>query len=134
MTSISDVVPNLETGASQKSFVEIQNPVQDAADVASVNLSDAANDALEGLQALKENLQTELDSAQSLREADLQADRSGASNGEQDRTNSLAEAQMSMREHMEVSIRVQQQLAQFVMVSSVSSSFGRNLNMFLRGQ
>ena len=29
---------------------------------------------------------------------------------------------------------VQQQLTQFVLASSVSSSFGRNLNMFLRGQ
>ncbi|MEL6477484.1 MAG: hypothetical protein AAFR17_09160 [Pseudomonadota bacterium] len=35
---------------------------------------------------------------------------------------------------MDHSIRMQAELAEFVMVSSVSSAFGRNLNSFLRGQ
>jgi hypothetical protein len=37
-------------------------------------------------------------------------------------------------ESMEHSVRMQAELAEFVMVSSVTSAFGRNLNSFLRGQ
>lgn len=37
-------------------------------------------------------------------------------------------------DRLDAGARMQQQLAEFVMLSSVSSSFGRNLNMFLRGQ
>lgn len=39
-----------------------------------------------------------------------------------------------MMEQMEQASRVQAQLVQFVTASSVSSSLGKNLNMFLRGQ
>ncbi len=39
-----------------------------------------------------------------------------------------------MGRQIDASARVQEQLAKFVMASSVSSSFGRDLNMFLRGQ
>lgn len=46
----------------------------------------------------------------------------------------LAEAARAMGGQIEAATRVQEQLARFVMASSVSSSFGRNLNMFLRGQ
>lgn len=45
-------------------------------------------------------------------------------------SNSMGEVARSIH----ASTVVQQQLAQFVVASSVSSSFGRNLNMFLRGQ
>ncbi len=45
-------------------------------------------------------------------------------------SNSMGEVARSIHS----STVVQQQLAQFVVASSVSSSFGRNLNMFLRGQ
>lgn len=51
--------------------------------------------------------------------------------------NDVAELANSMGEvarSIHASTAVQQQLAQFVVASSVSSSFGRNLNMFLRGQ
>lgn len=45
------------------------------------------------------------------------------------------EAQLNAQiAQVQQSAQVQQQLAQFVMASSVSSSLGRNLNMFLRGQ
>lgn len=37
-------------------------------------------------------------------------------------------------EQMQQTTRVQAQLVQFVTASSISSSLGRNLNMFLRGQ
>lgn len=39
-----------------------------------------------------------------------------------------------MIDQIEQTTQVQAQLVQFVMASSVSSSLGRNLNMFLRGQ
>ena len=39
-----------------------------------------------------------------------------------------------LTDQIEHSSQVQQQLTRFVMASSVSSSLGRNLNMFLRGQ
>lgn len=51
--------------------------------------------------------------------------------------NSAADLARSMEEaarSIEATTAVQAQLAQFVVASSVSSSFGRNLNMFLRGQ
>lgn len=44
-----------------------------------------------------------------------------------------AQAQI-LAEQIQASTQVQMQLARFVMASSVSSSLGRNLNMFLRGQ
>lgn len=49
---------------------------------------------------------------------------------EVDLAKSMSEAARSINS----AAAVQQQLAQFVVASSVSSSFGRNLNMFLRGQ
>ena len=46
----------------------------------------------------------------------------------------LSNSMGDMARSIHASAVVQQQLAQFVVASSVSSSFGRNLNMFLRGQ
>lgn len=51
-------------------------------------------------------------------------------NGAADLARSMEEAARSIH----ATTAVQAQLAQFVVASSVSSSFGRNLNMFLRGQ
>ncbi len=134
MTGIAESAASLAAGASQKSFVEVHNPAPSPSDAANVQLSSVANEALEGLQNLKQGLQTNLDAANSLRENQLDAARTKLENSENDGVGRIEEAQLQMREHMDVSIRVQQQLAQFVMVSSVSSSFGKNLNMFLRGQ
>lgn len=46
----------------------------------------------------------------------------------------LANSMEEVARSIHATTAVQQQLAQFVVASSVSSSFGRNLNMFLRGQ
>ena len=47
---------------------------------------------------------------------------------------SAADPLVQFSQSMEHSIRMQAELAEFVMVSSVTSAFGRNLNSFLRGQ
>ena len=46
----------------------------------------------------------------------------------------VADSMQALVHQMDQSMAVQQQLTRFVMASSVSSSLGRNLNMFLRGQ
>lgn len=46
----------------------------------------------------------------------------------------VPEAAKILADQIEQSTQVQQQLTRFMMASSVSSSLGRNLNMFLRGQ
>jgi hypothetical protein len=46
----------------------------------------------------------------------------------------LARSMEEVSRSIHATTAVQAQLAQFVVASSVSSSFGRNLNMFLRGQ
>ncbi len=52
----------------------------------------------------------------------------------QEASDRIQEAARLFAEQIEASTRVQEQLTRFVMASSVSSSLGRNLNMFLRGQ
>lgn len=49
-------------------------------------------------------------------------------------TPGLAEAMTRMGQQMENSVAVQAQLVQFTLATSMSSSLGKNLNMFLRGQ
>ena len=46
----------------------------------------------------------------------------------------VEKAAKTMGEQIETATRAQEQLVRFVAASSVSSSLGRNLNMFLRGQ
>ena len=120
---------------TQRSFVEIQNPAVTPASAENVALSPAARDALSRLSDLEKNLQTELDAASAMREK-MAAEKPSSADpmDEMPGKSGIERATQSLAEHMDISIRVQQQLAQFVMVSSVSSSFGRNLNMFLRGQ
>ena len=49
-------------------------------------------------------------------------------------TQGVEKAAKIMSEQMETTMRAQEQLVKFVAASSISSSLGRNLNMFLRGQ
>ena len=49
-------------------------------------------------------------------------------------TTGMEKAAQVMAEQIETATRAQEQLVRFVAASSVSSSLGRNLNMFLRGQ
>lgn len=134
MTGIVESASIAASSAGQKQFVEIHNPAAESKGGQEVALSDAANEALSKLKNIESNLQNDLDAARELRERDMAGPAEGLGGDTGKALDRIEQMRMRMAEHMDVSVRVQQQLAQFMMVSSVSSSFGKNLNMFLRGQ
>lgn len=103
---------------------QFANPASKGAEASDqVSLSDMAQRMLSGVS----ELQTDMQQA-------MHPDPSG--------TTSVAEASgkgemghlAMLSDQIHRSAEVQQQLTRFVMASSMSSSLGRNLNMFLRGQ
>lgn len=134
---MAEIVAALPTtqALSERAYVEIRNVSGDAMEATKVELSETAREALASLGSLERGLQVDLDAAAALRETDLASMKERAENvAESSDAETLASAQFAMAQQMDIAVRVQQQLTQFVMVSSVSSSFGKNLNTFLRGQ
>lgn len=96
-----------------------------------VSLSDMARELLSNISTMQSNFQQEVvPSAQGSDEA-LVASRpvDTAQPGEP-----VTDAARALVDQIQQSTQVQEQLTRFMMASSVSSSLGRNLNMFLRGQ
>ena len=127
--------PISAVGASNGSAtLRFTQPAGDSSAVTGeLSLSDAARSALKSIS----NMHASFDSATAAVENQpktigpaLEAARSTAEHP----ADAVADVAKVVSAQIESSIQVQEQLAKFVMVSSVSSSFGRNLNMFLRGQ
>lgn len=98
-----------------------------------LSLSDAARSALDSIGKMHANFDkasASVDAQPRTVSVGLDASRTTEAHP----GDAVSEAAKVVSQQIESSMRVQEQLARFVMVSSVSSSFGRNLNMFLRGQ
>lgn len=96
-----------------------------------IGLTDVAKQTLAGIENLQAGFQGTL--------ATTEASSSGmpasvGAAGEVGSTDSAMQTAERLVAQIEQSTQVQAQLAQFVMASSMSSSLGNNLNMFLRGQ
>lgn len=113
--------------------IRVSNP--DVSPGGGFALSDAARSALAQIGQMQGDYNREIGAARGLSD-EIKASQSSpaadpAASAPADR---MADAAELLGRQIEASARVQEQLAKFVMASSVSSSFGRDLNMFLRGQ
>ena len=131
---MADFISAVASSATAKpaQFIQIENPAASPNKPDPSGLSEAARSALDSVGDMQADLQKNLDVANERRAEALSETKSASVPGST--SEALSEAARAIQTQMEVSIRVQQQLTRFVMVSSVSSSFGKNLNMFLRGQ
>ena len=131
---MADFISAVASSAAAKptQFIQLENPGVSPNKPDPSGLSEAARSALSSVGDMQTDLQKNLDVAEERRVEALSDTKSTSVPGST--AEALSEAARAIQTQMEVSIRVQQQLTRFVMVSSVSSSFGKNLNMFLRGQ
>ncbi len=111
--------------SSTQPMVRVPNP---AGGEGGLSLSDAARNTLSSLGQLQADFAREAHRATGMK-PDAMATPTEAS-GAPD----VMKAAHTMADQIEASTQVQAQLVKFVAASSISSSFGRNLNMFLRGQ
>ena len=131
---MADFISAAASSASAKptQFIQLNNPVVSPNKPDPSGLSEAAQSALSSVGEMQLDMQKSLD-ASNERRAQALSETNGPSM-QDSASEAVSEASRAIQTQMEVSLRVQQQLTRFVMVSSVSSSFGKNLNMFLRGQ
>ncbi len=131
---MADFISAVASSAAAKptQLVQIENPAASPVKADPSGMTEAARSALNSVGKMQTELQDNLDIANERRAEALSETKSASAPSST--SEALSEAARSIQTQMEVSLRVQQQLTRFVMVSSVSSSFGRNLNMFLRGQ
>jgi hypothetical protein len=111
--------------SSAQPMVRVPNP---AGGEGGLSLSEAARGTLSSLGQLQADFAREAQRATQMKPEAVEA-QAGPS-GSPD----LMKAAHTMADQIEASTQVQAQLVKFVAASSISSSFGRNLNMFLRGQ
>lgn len=126
-TSVSAITP-----IDQKTMVHLQNPDPGS----DLFLSRAAEATLSKLSQMQAEY-SRVSAASAPREDAFPGTApatGGARAAEQSEAADLARSMEEVARSIHATTAVQQQLAQFVVASSVSSSFGRNLNMFLRGQ
>lgn len=126
-TIISAVARNVEQPTAR--IVEVTNPAVDR--TSKVEISESAKAALDQIGQMQNSFVADMDAHKVATEVDLQASMSKPGMTPEAM---LAESVEAMRMQTETSRAVQEQLTRFAMVSSVATSFGRNLNMFLRGQ
>ena len=113
--------------------IRFDNPTQGVGDPGLVSLSDMAQNMLSRIGALQEGFETRvLSTGTTDNPAVSNVDKLAQSNEEG--AGRFDSSIQLFAEQIEHSTQVQQQLTRFMMASSVSSSLGRNLNMFLRGQ
>ena len=124
--------PVSATGAiSSSTFVRLPNPGQEGG----VSLSKAAEASLQKLGQMQNEFQDVAKATEAIKTRVLDTNPgSGLATDTSEGRHDLAHAAKEVAASIEASAQIQAQLAQFVLASSVSSSFGRNLNMFLRGQ
>lgn len=131
---MADFISAAASSASAKppELIQLNNPAVSPNKPDPSGLSEAAQSALSSVGEMQKDMQKSFD-ASNERRAEALSDANRPSM-ETSTSEAMSEATRAIQMQMEVSLRVQQQLTRFVMVSSVSSSFGKNLNMFLRGQ
>ncbi|MEM9341890.1 MAG: hypothetical protein AAGA87_02480 [Pseudomonadota bacterium] len=108
------------------------NPTSPAQLGNDVSLSDMARELLSNISTMQSDFQNEVVPAAQGSDEALIASRpvEGADASGQP----VTDAAKALVDQIQQSTQVQEQLTRFMMASSVSSSLGRNLNMFLRGQ
>lgn len=99
---------------------------------AAPSISRIAEAALDGIRTLQLDLDGGLGAATRPEPSVQSMPRVGAGEGVPEGL--MAEHAQILADQIAASTQVQAQLVRFVMASSMSSSLGRNLNMFLRGQ
>ncbi len=131
---MADYISAALSSASAKpaQFIQLNNPAASPNRAEASGLSEAAQSALNSVGEMQQDMQKSFDASNERRAQALSETNNASASGSGSQT--VADATRAIQTQMEVSLRVQQQLTRFVMVSSVSSSFGKNLNMFLRGQ
>lgn len=112
------------SAAAGLSEIQMRSPV---APGTGIGLSEAAQQALARIAEMQVEYRADAAAAQ----GDMQRHANPVSEAENSTMEDLA---ARLVQQMETSARVQQQIAEFTMAASISSSFGRDLNMFLRGQ
>lgn len=125
--SVSAIAP-----VDQKPMVHLQNPEPGS----DLFLSRAAEATLSKLSQMQAEFTRVSQASAPSANASSQAPGSGSATvaAGQSEAADLARSMGDVARSIHATTAVQQQLAQFVVASSVTSSFGRNLNMFLRGQ
>lgn len=126
-SSVSGIAP-----VDQKPIVHLPNP-EPGGDVFLSRAAEAALSKLSHMQAEFSRI-SEASAPGNISGTDIQIGKPDNANGSQSEVAQLSNSMNEVARSIHSSTVVQQQLAQFVVASSVSSSFGRNLNMFLRGQ
>lgn len=109
------------TTVASVNMLQMQAPV---APGMGTGLSDTAQAALSRVAEMQTEFRMETARAQ-----DLRPDLSRPTDG-----SAMEDLTARLVQQMETSTRIQAQIAEFTMAASISSSFGRDLNMFLRGQ
>ena len=112
--------------------LHLSNPGSIPGEGQGLSLSAIAEQALGSIGSLQDGFSQGVTPSQSPGQAIDNIQRTGAGEGvhpQQTDMNSVA-----LMEQIQASTNVQTQLVRFVTASSISSSLGRNLNMFLRGQ
>lgn len=125
---------NMIEGVGQIGAKVFENPVgQQGFEAHSPTISGLADSILSGIGKLQTQMNSGLAEPMSNPQSAVQS-MSRPAEGDRVPDGMVGEQTQILAEQIEASTRVQTQLVQFVMASSMSSSLGRNLNMFLRGQ
>lgn len=114
--------------------IRLENPTSFQTDPGMVSLSEMAQNILSRIGTLQEGFEaTVLPTASPDSQAHVgKVDE--LSQAREPAENKFDASVTLLAEQIQHSTQVQQQLTRFMMASSISSSLGRNLNMFLRGQ
>ena len=127
---MADMVAGVASVGSQT--LQFQNAPAATGSGPEAGLSDAARGILASISDLQAGFQKDVVPTAGARGETAATGVHGAEAPKGDAA--IEDAASMLAAQIEQSTAVQQQLAHFVMASSVSSSLGRNLNMFLRGQ
>lgn len=114
--------------------VRLDNPATQVGGGQGPSLSDMARSALSSVGGLQQDFQSGVvpqagpeAGARAIQPVSVPGEAAAGQPG-------MSGAVATLTQQIEASTRVQAQLTRFVAASSMSSSLGRNLNMFLRGQ
>ena len=122
ITPINDAL-----SGAQPSLVEFQNPTD--APGAAPALSEVSRSILETVGEMQTSYLRETSAAEN-----VSANRAAEATEADAPGEKMLEAAERIAAQMDAATRVQEQLTHFVMASNISSTLGRHLNLFLKGQ
>lgn len=127
---------SIVVGVEALSGLKVSNPAMFAGEQ-NLSLSDMAQSALKSVSSMQSGFQNQLAAQPKFEVKSFEGNGVNATmskSSAQNPADSVAAATLKLTEQIEKSGVLQAQLTRFVAASSISSSLGKNLNMFLRGQ